>query len=164
VKTLFSVIVLSFCVYFPLNVIAEESFDCPVTLGSKVIPDSPFSEFYWYGNGKKLAASVPADGIWYTTHPDHLISVKLWWWSDAYRPSMESELSVKIVSLHGDPQPPSYGRVTNGYQKSLKDSGPWAMLMGIDFPESGCWQITGRFRDQTLGFVVKVVDYTQWNN
>jgi len=128
------------------------------------MPNSPFNGFHWYGSGKKLAASAPVDGIWYTTHPDHLISVKLWWWSDEYRLGMESELSVKIVSLQGKPQAPSFGRATNGYQESLRDTGPWAMLVGIDFPESGCWQITGQFRNETLSFVVNVVDYTQWNN
>ena len=30
------------------------------------------------------------------------------------------------------------------------------MLVGLDIPDSGCWQITGRFEDEELAFVVWV--------
>ena len=31
-----------------------------------------------------------------------------------------------------------------------------AMLVGVDFPTVGCWQITGRYEDDELTFVICV--------
>jgi hypothetical protein len=31
------------------------------------------------------------------------------------------------------------------------------MLTGIDFPESGCWEITGEFHGQRLSVVVESI-------
>jgi hypothetical protein len=33
-------------------------------------------------------------------------------------------------------------------------SEPAAMVVGINFPTLGCWEITGRYGDDTLTFVV----------
>ncbi len=33
-----------------------------------------------------------------------------------------------------------------------------AMLVGVVFPTSGCWQVTGRYRDATLSYVVSITD------
>ena len=30
------------------------------------------------------------------------------------------------------------------------------MLVGMAFPASGCWELTGRYRGQALTFVVRV--------
>jgi hypothetical protein len=35
-------------------------------------------------------------------------------------------------------------------------SEPAALVVGINFPTLGCWEITGRYRDDTLTFVVWV--------
>ena len=142
---------------FPFVVLADEPYQCPVTHGSRHKEGSPFTGFNWYGTNK-LAATAPVDGIWYTTRPGALISVKLFWWSDVFRIGMESELIVKIKSLYGNPVSPKISKTTNAYRDSLQLSGPWAMLVGIDFAEPGCWQITGRFRDESLVFVVNVLE------
>jgi hypothetical protein len=33
----------------------------------------------------------------------------------------------------------------------------WRMLVGVDFPDPGCWEITGEYLGQTLTFVVETV-------
>ncbi len=118
---------------------------------------SPFSGFDWYGT-RKLAASAPADGIWYTTRPGALIAVKLFWWSDGFKLGMESELKVEIESLHGNPSSPEILETTNAFRGELRLSGPWAMLVGIDIPAPGCWKIKGEFQKESLEFVVDVLD------
>jgi hypothetical protein len=30
------------------------------------------------------------------------------------------------------------------------------MLVGIEIPTAGCWQITGQYRDASLSYVVRV--------
>lgn len=33
----------------------------------------------------------------------------------------------------------------------------WLMLAGIEFPSPGCWDITGKYLDQSLTFVVQTI-------
>ena len=33
-----------------------------------------------------------------------------------------------------------------------------AMLVGVEFPTAGCWQLTGRYRNATLSYVVSITD------
>ena len=47
----------------------------------------------------------------------------------------------------------SVTRATNAYNK---DFGGWAMLVMVEFPASGCWELTGRYKGQTVSFVVYV--------
>jgi hypothetical protein len=42
---------------------------------------------------------------------------------------------------------------------SLEDD-KWVMLVGIDIPDPGCWQITGEYLGQKLTFVVETVAAT----
>ena len=135
---------------------ATDAPTCPVTLGSSTTEGAPFEGMPWYRRGT-LAASVPLDGIWPTTNPDHAIAVKLWWWSDNYQAGMESDLDVRFESLLGQPQSPKQSEVTHSYGDRL--DAPWAMLVGIDFPQPGCWKVIGTFRDASLEFVVNVIDH-----
>jgi hypothetical protein len=32
------------------------------------------------------------------------------------------------------------------------------MLVGVDFPSPGCWQLTGRYRDAVLSYVVWITE------
>ncbi len=34
--------------------------------------------------------------------------------------------------------------------------GAWSMLVGVDVPSAGCWQITGSYRGAELRYVVLV--------
>jgi hypothetical protein len=36
------------------------------------------------------------------------------------------------------------------------DFGGWAMLVMVEFPAIGCWELTGEYKGQTLSFVVQV--------
>ena len=138
---------------------ASNASTCPVTLGSSTTEGAPFEGMSWYRAGT-LAASVPLDGVWPTTNPGHAIAVKLWWWSDNYQLGMESDLDVRFESLIGEPQSPEYSGVTHSYGDRLE--APWAMLIGIHFPQPGCWKIIGTFRDESLEFVVSVISHDEY--
>jgi hypothetical protein len=41
---------------------------------------------------------------------------------------------------------------TNGFTNDMK----WFMLVGVNLPTPGCWEITGSVKDQQLTYVVWV--------
>jgi len=126
---------------------------CPRTVGSKSFgPPFPDSS-HWYGS-ESFAVQLSPDGTWPTTVPGARIAVKLFWWSAGFKPGMESNLMVTLKELNGRAAKAVVSRATNAHAESL---GGWTMLTGIDFPEAGCWEVTGRYLGQELTFVVETV-------
>jgi hypothetical protein len=54
--------------------------------------------------------------------------------------------------LDAEAPPLSVSRATNAFAEDIQS----AMLVGVDFPALGCWEITGRYADAQLRFVVWV--------
>ena len=129
--------------------LAEDA--CPRTVASA--SDSAFAgPDHWHGT-ESLAVRL-GDGVWPTTAPGHLIAVKLIWRSAGFKPGMESNLDVTVRPLNGARATAVVLGTTNANAESF---GGWAMMTGIDFPNAGCWEITGRYRGQELRFVVETV-------
>jgi hypothetical protein len=78
---------------------------------------------------------------------------KLFWWSFGFKPGSESNLKVSAASLDGYPAKASISPPTNAHAPSL---GGWTMLVAVEFPAAGCWEITGEYLGQKLVFVVDV--------
>ena len=137
---------------------------CPVTLpsGSPVdVPNSPANSFYhWFGSDA-LAVSLKSDGVWLGMGPTHRYRDKLWFWRRGYSADAEPvpALTLKGVKLHpgGDPHEFSIDRATNAFGQGWSQ-----MLVGMEFPSAGCWQVTATYIsvgvEQELTFVVDVVD------
>ena len=143
----------------PIMVSAKAGDICPVTPGPDEIFGAPLPKGKnWYGS-ESLAVKLPTDGIWPTTISGDLIAVKLFWWSVGFEAGMESNLTVDILSLNGKTVRAKVGKPTNAYAESL---GGWTMLTGIDFPDPGCWQISGAYLGQILTFVVETVDVDEY--
>ena len=143
----------------PILGLAESGDSCPITSGSDKFLGPPFPEAEnWYGK-ESLAVILPANGLWPTTKSGHLMAVKLFWWSLGFEPGMESNLSVDIRSLNGKPVRAKINKPTNAHSESL---GGWTMMTGIDFPDPGCWQISGEYLGQILTFVVETVDVDEY--
>src|SRR6267154_1256040 len=69
-----------------LPVLAAPQHTCP-----RSTSQDPFFGAWrpgWYGT-EGLAVELGADGVWNTTAPGARISVKLAWWSSAFRPGTE---------------------------------------------------------------------------
>ena len=45
-------------------------------------------------------------------------------------------------------------RATNAFRR---DFGGWAMLVDIEIPAAGCWELTAAYGDTSLDFTVQVV-------
>ena len=144
---------LSLFVIYPLGpVLGAQGTDCALTKGSSQAPSKAFPPAdHWYGS-ERLAVVLPPDGIWRGMGPTHNFRDKLFWWSAGFKPGSESNLKVAGVRLDGDAPAATISRVTTAHAESL---GGWTMLVMVEFPSAGCWQITGEYLGEKLTFVVE---------
>jgi hypothetical protein len=134
--------------------------DCPLTQPSLTpfvppppnAPNAPYG--FWYGTDA-LWTVVPSDGVWSSLpYYGGTYSQKVLWWRQGYSWTEEPqpELSVTGQRLDASAPPLRASRATNAFAPDIQS----AMLVGIDLPTDGCWEITGRYRDTELSFVVWV--------
>jgi hypothetical protein len=134
---------------------------CPVTLppDPPFIPPPPYPEvppgdYFWYGSNS-LWTVVPKDGIWsQLPHNPTGYTQKLPWWREGYSWTEEPEPALTVTGRRLDADGPGFQVAdANGAFAPEFQS---AMMMGMDLPTLGCWEITGQYKDQELSFVVKV--------
>lgn len=138
---------------------------CAVTRPIPIfVPPSPFlaspPAYYqsdWFGSAA-LWTMINHDGeIWKQSslpHNPEGLTQKIFWWSANWPARVELEPAITVVGTRLDgPGVFTYSPGTN----ASADFGT-AMLVGIDFPSPGCWQLTGRYRDALLSYVVWITD------
>jgi hypothetical protein len=87
--------------------------------------------------------------------PQHNYRDKLWLWKQGYDPLNEPtpDLTLEAVRLDGDASTFRIDGATNAW-----GDGWSAMLTGLEFPASGCWQVNAHYGKQLLTFVLRVGD------
>lgn len=144
---------------------ATDGQACAVTRPIPIfVPPSPFLasppaiyQSDWFGSAA-LWTMINYDGeIWKQSslpHNPEGLTQKTYWWSAAWPAGAEPEPAITVVGTRLDgPGTFTYSPGTN----ASADFGT-AMLVGIDFPSPGCWQLTGRYRDAVLSYVVWITD------
>ncbi len=132
---------------------AENTGTCARTPPSGQILGKPFpASDNWYGS-EALAVMLPPDGIWRGMGPAYHYRNKLFWWSSGFKPGNESNLKVKGTRIDGDSPPANISNVSSAHSPSL---GGWTMLVAVEFPSAGCWEIAARYLGQELKFVVEI--------
>jgi hypothetical protein len=111
----------------------------------------------WFGSAA-LWTMIDREGeIWPQgglPHGPGGLGQKLFWWSADWRVADEPEPAITVVGTRLDgPGTFTSDRGTN----ATADFGT-AMLVGGRFPTPGCWQLTGRFGDAVLSYVVWITD------
>jgi hypothetical protein len=137
--------------------------DCPVTTAPKqnsfkapepYSADAPWEGIFWYGTDN-LWTALHTNGVWEGL-PDNPegYTQKIMWWSDLYvlKDELVPALEVTGRRLDADAPPLKTYGATNAFAADIGD----AMLTGVDFPTRGCWEITGRYKESELTFVVWV--------
>jgi hypothetical protein len=133
---------------------------CPVTRP----PDPPFVpadgpqrppdyyDAFWYGTDA-LWAMPPFDGTWPLDRgEDGWYTQKAFWWSEDFAETVP-DISVTGRRLDGPAAPIRADHPTNaGADFGL------AMLVGIELPTPGCWELTATYRGHSLSYVVYVAD------
>jgi hypothetical protein len=136
---------------------------CPVTTQSQAtpfVPPKPYSQeagdgSFWFGTDK-LWTVLPIDGVWrglgHYAPNDPTFRQKFFLWRQGYDWHTEPRPNLKVTGRQLDAyaNPLLVDRPTN------VSSEPGGMLVGVNFPTTGCWEITGRYGDDALTFVIRV--------
>jgi hypothetical protein len=128
--------------------------DPPFTPPSPYSPSAPGTGAFWYG-AESLWTVVPASGVWSgLPHNDDGYTQKVLWWRAGYSWTEEPQpdLAVRGRRLDAPAPPLRVSAATNAYARDIQS----AMLVGVDFPTLGCWEISGRYAGAELSFVVWV--------
>jgi hypothetical protein len=134
---------------------------CPVTVpgDDAFAPPSeapegppPLYESVWYGTPE----------LWTMINPQGETSGKRWlggektfWWSESFSVMGELEPDITVTAEHLDGSAPKVeagGPGTNGFNPGLGNF----MLVGLELPQPGCWELTARYKNATLSYVVWV--------
>lgn len=170
-RLLSSIVLLLFLAQAPLaQQLAASNPDrvpdsCPVTKpyqGSVFIPPSPYPAKaplgdFWFGSDR-LWTELPVNGMWkglpHYSPGDPTFRQKLAFWREGYDWHTEPQPGLKVTGKRLDaPAPPLLSdQANNGWVKPEQTF----MVTGINFPTLGCWEITGRYQDDELRFVVWV--------
>ncbi len=133
---------------------AATAADCrPTEARAAFVPPPPFAkqpaavhDSRWFGTPSLWTMLRPGD------KPDGL-SQKLFWWSADWAPDTEPNPAITVVARRLDGTASlAAGPGTN----ATSDFGT-AMLVGVQFPTGGCWEVTGRYRGSSLSYVEWVV-------
>jgi len=134
---------------------------CPVTKPSErpfVPPSLHFTKLaadrFWFGTDR-LWTILPLNGtlgLGHYTSSDPTFREKLPFWRQGYDPHAEPRPNLTVSGKRIDAIAPPL-------QTDGKGNGSWTkndqfIMTGINFPTAGCWQITGRYNDDELTFVV----------
>jgi hypothetical protein len=138
---------------------------CPATKPyqtSLFVPPPPYAAKagngrFWFGSDR-LWTNLPVNGTLKglpvnatSGHPK--IVEKMFWWRQGYDAHREPQPKMKVTGKRID-SPGSPLRVSPATNAMNGDRS--AILVGVDFPTFGCWQITGRYEDDELTFVLWV--------
>jgi hypothetical protein len=109
----------------------------------------PDEDSFWFGD-RGLWTALPKDGSWAALADGE----KFWWWSEEFDVTEDETPDLEVTARRLDEDVPTYqvSDTTNGYHPSFH----WAMLVGVELPSPGCWEITGQYNDHELTFVLSV--------
>jgi hypothetical protein len=143
--------------------IATGLANCPLTKpdGSFTPPAEPGADFVppdgeaWYGS-PFLWTLLDVDGeVWRGLPKSTLgLTQKTFWWRHGYRVQQEPRPEIYVTGRRLD----GPGRFGFGPGTNASFGLGTAMLVGIDIPDLGCWELTGRYGNETLSYVVWVGD------
>jgi len=154
-----SVFVLTACAA-PVASTAPTPNVCPVTLppDPPFIPPAPHSaqapspSQAWYGT-PALWTTIPTDGAWRgLPHDGQGYTQKLFWWHEGMTLGDEAKLTVTGRLVGSAESTLITLPATNASAADIH----LAMLVGVDFPTQGCWEITGWYEAAEVKFVVLI--------
>ena len=132
--------------------------ECPVTKNgaASFVPTSPelsiSSGQFWFGTGT-LWTSLPESGEWNgLPHTRDGYSQKTFWWSEGYSALDEPNPELKVSGKRLD-SPTVVLKTSPAAHAIASDIGS-AMLSGVVFPSTGCWEITGQYKGGSLTYVI----------
>jgi hypothetical protein len=137
--------------------VCHPTLPIPVFVAPPPFPAKPPAYYgaAWYGS-EHLWTMLDTSGETWEGLPSTAAGYgqKTWWWSVDWSMRTELEPAISVTGRRLDgPGTFEAGPGTNG----TADFGT-AMLVGVDVPTTGCWELTGRYRSASLSYVVLVRD------
>lgn len=135
----------------PVTKPGDQPFVPPYGYPKKLSKDS-----FWYGTDR-LWISLPANGAWRLGHyapKDPSFRQKIMWWRQGLQPRTDLRASFKIDGRRLDSDAPP---LRSDPPLGVSGSNPVFIMSGINFPTSGCWEVTGRYDQDALTFVIWIV-------
>jgi hypothetical protein len=95
-----------------------------------------------------------ADGLWHGLVTPRGVRNKVFWWSRNWdwRSDQKPDLTVTARRLDAPAPALRISPATNAHAADIHH----AMLVALDIPTSGCWEITGEYKGRKLSYVVWV--------
>lgn len=137
-------------------------FVCPLTVPSEPYrPTAPFLEVppvaygkVWYGGPDLWTMLDPAGEVWVGLPNGAGGSTqKTFWWSRAFS---GADGLAPAISVSGKRLDAPGAFVAAGSATSAAADFGEAMLVGVEIPSAGCWEVTATYHGASLGYVVKV--------
>jgi hypothetical protein len=137
---------------------------CPTTRppDPRFVPPAPFppeppsveGDKFWYGTNQ-LWTWLNADGTWAMARDEHGLFDKSFWWRQGYDWRTETTPTLRVTGRRLDTPATAVtvSDATNGFEESM---GAF-MLLGLELPAAGCWELTGHYHGWSLRFVVWVM-------
>jgi len=116
-------------------------------------PPAAYKGQFWYGTAD-LWTMLGTDGLWADLPKSNSgYTQKIFWWRHGYDATTEPAPELIVTGKRLDASAPAL--VASKATNAVADFGQ-AMLVGVDIPTPGCWQITGNYKGHELSFVVWV--------
>jgi hypothetical protein len=125
---------------------------CPATVPAGGAPPGERPNRDFYGNGTLWTALPLGGAIAAVRHPDGTLRYKLMWWAAG----LKGRLAIRGERLDARSPPPATQSASAWPPTRFRGSAFWTSI--VLFPAEGCWKITGRVRDVSLSFVVRVLE------
>jgi hypothetical protein len=130
---------------------------CPVTTA----PEPPFVPPSPYPEAAEKTFYIGTPQLWVSVYPGPWRGLPRWregyrqkivWWSEGYNAKVDPlpAISISGQRLDGD-APPMVVTGANGSWTNID-----FIMSGVNFPTTGCWKITGKFKGAEVKFVVSV--------
>lgn len=145
----------------------EASSSCPVTQpmdpafetppGFPSVPAFGGLGAFYAGNQNVWVTVTP--GPWHLPHWETGYRQKIFWWTDSYQrePGTLLEPPVPTVEVSGHRlDGPSNPMIVTGTNPGGGGEMGSFLVSGVNFPTTGCWEITARIDDSAMSFVVEV--------
>jgi len=154
-------LILGFALLLPQGLGAQSgAVACPITAPSNppfVLP-APYWQnasdgAFWYGS-EALWTMLPVDGRWRGWDEGKGYTTKLVWWRRGFDWRKEPEPKLIVTGRRLDVDAPLIF-VTRANAVFSTTDRP-AIMIGINIPAAGCWELTGHYRSQILSYVVSV--------
>lgn len=115
----------------------------------------PLYQAVWYGTSELWTMLDPEGGVWggLPKGVDGTLGEKTFWWSDDYSVATEPlTITGRRLDRSGSFEAKAGGPGPGGFREDIGSF----ILVGIEIPSAGCWELTAQYRDAELTYVIAV--------